>query len=64
MSEYEVRIDERITHTLTVEAASRDEAVELAYELLRSGMTSDKEKEVDYSMESVGFTGNHDAWEI
>ena len=64
MTEYEVKIDERIAHTLTVEAASQDEAVELAYELLRSGMSPDKETEVDYSMESVGFTGSHDVWEI
>lgn len=64
MTEYEVKIDERIAHTLTVEAASEDEAVELAYELLRSGMSPEKEKEVDYSMESVGFTGSHDVWEI
>lgn len=58
---YVVKIDERMTHSLIVEAASQDEAIEAAYKLLTDGMTPEEEKACDYSMESDGFTGEHSA---
>lgn len=64
MPKYEVKIDERFYHTLTIEAASSDEAVERAYELLREGMSKEQETEYDYDFESEGFTGEHSSYEI
>lgn len=63
MTEYIIKVDERFTHELTVEASSRDEAIETAMQLLRDGMSPELEKEVDYVFESDGFTGDVDAWE-
>lgn len=61
MTEYIIKIDERMYHTLTIEAGSADEATEKAYELLRNGLTVEEEKALDYSFESDGFTGEHSA---
>jgi hypothetical protein len=61
MTEFVVKIDERMYHTLTIEAETADEAVEKGYELLRNGMTKEEEVETDYSFESDGFTGEHSA---
>lgn len=63
MTEYRVRIDERFTHELTVEAESRDEAIAAAYQLLTDGMSKDEESQMDYVFESDGYTGQNDAWE-
>lgn len=63
MTEFVVKIDERFTHTLILEAASKDEAIEAAYQLLTDGMTPEDEKACGYQLESDGFTGQHDAWE-
>lgn len=63
MTEYVVKIDERFTHTLILEAASKDEAIEAAYKLLTDGMTPEDEKACSYQLESDGYTGQHDAWE-
>lgn len=63
MTEYVVKIDERFTHTLILEAASKDEAIEAAYQLLTDGMTPEDEKACGYQLESDGFTGQHDGWE-
>lgn len=63
MTEYIIKVDERFTHELTVEASSRDEAIETAMQLLRDGMSPELEKEVDYVFESDGFTGDVAAWE-
>jgi hypothetical protein len=64
MKDYLVKIDERMTHNLRIEAASPEAALEKAYELLRDGMSPEDEKACDYSMESDGFTGEHevDLW--
>lgn len=62
MTEYVVKIDERFTHTLVIEAATKDEALAEGYKLLTDGMTPDQEKEVDYMFESEGYTGQHDVW--
>ena len=59
MTEYIVKIDERMYHTLTVEAETADEASEKAYQMLRDGLTPEEEKACDYSLESDGFTGEH-----
>lgn len=63
MKEYVVKIDERVTHSLILEAASQDEAIEAAYKLLMDGMTPEEEKACGYQLEADGFTGQHDAWE-
>ena len=62
MTEYVVKIDERMTHNLIIEASTAEEAIEKGYQLLRDGMTPEDEKEYGYAMESEGFTGQHDAW--
>jgi hypothetical protein len=64
MPRYEIKIDERFYHSLTIEAASQDEAVELAYKLLTDGMSKEQETEYDYIFESEGFTGEHSTYEI
>lgn len=58
-----VKIDERFTHNLIIEADTSEEALELGYQLLRDGMTPDDEKKYGYDFESDGFTGQHDTWE-
>jgi hypothetical protein len=62
MTEYVVKIDERFTHTVVLEAANGEEARARAYQLLTDGMTPDQEKEFDYTFESEGYTGQHDVW--
>lgn len=61
MTEYQIKIDERMFHTLTIEAETADEATEKAYQMLRDGLTPEDEKACDYSLESDGFTGEHSA---
>jgi hypothetical protein len=63
MTEFVVKIDERMTHSMVIEAASKEEAVAAAYKLLTDGMTPEIEKDLDYQLESDGYTGQHDAWE-
>jgi hypothetical protein len=63
MKSYEVKINELMYHSLMVEAESSDDALDKAYELLRNGMSKDQQKEFDYSLESEGFTGEHDVEE-
>jgi hypothetical protein len=64
MKEYEVKISEKVTHVLTVEAASEDEAVDLAYKLLTDGMSKEQEEKHDYVFDSEGFTGEYSTYEI
>lgn len=64
MTEFLIKIDERMYHTLTIEADTADEAIEKAYQMLRDGLTKDEEKACDYSFESDGFTGEHSAEEV
>ena len=59
MTEYIVRIQERVTHSVVVEAASEDAAIELGYKLLTDGMSPEEEKARDYDIESDGYTGYH-----
>jgi hypothetical protein len=63
MTEYRVRIDERASHELNVEAASEDEAVEKAYAMLTAGMSDEDKAQTDYVLEFVEFTGQNDVWE-
>jgi len=62
MSQYVVKIDERFTHTLVIEAETAGEALQLGYQLLTDGMTPEMEKELDYMFESEGYTGQDDVW--
>ena len=64
MARYVVKIDERFTHELTVEANSRDAAIDEALRLLSDGMSKDEEQARDYVLESDGYTGQNDCWEI
>jgi hypothetical protein len=64
MARYVVKIDERFTHELTVEADDRDAAIAAAYKLLTDGMSKDEEVQMDYVFESDGFTGQNDAWSL
>lgn len=59
--QYVVRIDEQFTHSLILEAASKDDALAAAYELLRNGLSKEEEILFDYELISDGFTGEHDA---
>jgi hypothetical protein len=61
--QFVVKIDERFTHTLVIEAASSEEALATGYELLTNGLTPEMEKELQYEFESEGYTGQHDTWE-
>lgn len=61
--QYIVTVDERFTHTLVLEAASKEEAREAAYKLLTDGLTPELEKELEYQFESEGYTGHSDVWE-
>lgn len=62
MTEYIVKVDERFTHTLVVEAASSDLAIEAAYKLLTDGMTEADQIAMEYTLEADGYTGQHDVW--
>lgn len=64
MTEYIVKIDERMYHTLTIEAETADEATDKAYQMLRDGMTPEEEKACEYTLESDGFTGEYSAEEV
>lgn len=58
MKEYEVIIFETVRHSTTVEATSRDEAYNKAYEVITNG------QETEYVTEAEGFTGDWDAYEL
>ena len=64
MTEYEVKIAERVVHVLRVEAASPDEATELAYRMLSDGMSPDMKTDVDYQLNYDGYTGEDSAEEV
>jgi hypothetical protein len=61
MPEYRVRIFERASHELNVEAASGDEAIDAAYKLLTNGMSEQSKLDTDYVLEFVEFTGEPEA---
>lgn len=56
--EYEVVIYETVAHKAVVEAENRDEAYEKGFEIVISG---DKG---EYETEALGFTGEHNIYEI
>ena len=58
MKQYEVIIFETVRHSTTVEANSRDEAYNKAYEVITNGQTT------EYETEAEGFTGDWDAYEL
>jgi hypothetical protein len=64
MPEYRVRIFERAAHELNVEAASEDEAIDLAYKTLTAGMSEQDKLDTDYVLEFVEYTGSAEAEEI
>jgi hypothetical protein len=53
--EYEVNIWELVVHTTTVEATSKEEAYDKAYEAIANGQND------EYETESEGFTGKWEA---
>ena len=57
MAKYEVRIDERLTHSLQVEANSEQEARKIGWEIVMNSPES------DYITESNG-TQVADAWQV
>jgi hypothetical protein len=54
--EYEVKMWELVCHSTTVEATNRDEAYTKAWEVIANG------PDAEYETESVGFTGEWDAY--
>jgi hypothetical protein len=63
MTQYVVKIDERVTHSLVIEAETAGEALQLGYQLLTDGLTPEMEKEFDYELEADGYTGQDSVWE-
>jgi hypothetical protein len=55
--EWEVIIFETVRHSTTVEAETRDEAYEKAYEIITNGQQD------EYDTEAEGYTGDWDAYE-
>ena len=56
--EYQVVIYETVAHSVAVVAESRDDAFDKGYDIITSG---DKGS---YETEAIGFTGEHDIYEI
>ena len=57
MTEYIVKVEEKFIHTLTVTANNSDEASEMAYQMLRNGLSDEGKSACDYSLEPFEFTG-------
>jgi hypothetical protein len=64
MTEYQVQVNELITHTLTVEAENAEAARATAYQLLTDVSAAELEKTNDYYVEADGFTGQDDVQEL
>lgn len=62
MTEYTVRIVEKFSHQVTVEAASEEAAAELAYQLLTNGMPDEEAAARGYDFDSDGFTGEFEVY--
>jgi len=60
---YEVTLYENVFHTLTVEADSRNDALELAEELLSNRVPADLEEQNDYST-GGHFTVSYEIYEL
>lgn len=58
MKAWEVTIYETVRHTTTVEAETRDEAYDKAYDIIANGPTN------EYDTEAEGFTGDWFAYEL
>ena len=56
--QWEVYIFENVRHSTTVEADTRDEAYEKAYEIITNGQQD------EYDTEAEGFTGDWTAIEL
>jgi hypothetical protein len=66
MARYKVQIDERFTHSMLIEAESEDEATDIAYNLLRDGITRDEEMQQahDYEFEATEYMEDWaEAWD-
>lgn len=57
MPNYTVRIDERISHTVDVDADTESEAVDLAHNIVANYSEADLKESNNYTVESEGFTG-------
>ena len=65
MTEYAVAISEEFVHRLVVEASSKEEAVEKAYQLVAMVDDDVLKEENDYELEAVGFmTDGYDVEEV
>jgi len=56
--QWEVLLFETVRHSTTVEADTRDEAYEKAYEIITNGQQD------EYDTEAEGFTGDWTAYEV
>lgn len=63
MPEYIVHINELCVHTLILEAASKEAAIETGYQLLTNGMSDEEKLACSYDFDSEGFTGQHEVRE-
>lgn len=58
MKEWEVTLYETVKHSTTVEAESRQEAYDKAWNIIANGPSD------GYETEAEGFTGEWDAYEV
>lgn len=58
MPTYEVRIYETLMHTITVQASSREDAYDQAYDICMNGPDN------QYESESCGTSDEHDIMEV
>jgi hypothetical protein len=64
MTEYIVRIGEHVTHTLVIEAETEDDALKLGYQLLTDGLSDEEKKQLDYDLDSDGYSNNRSVSEL
>lgn len=64
MTEYIVKVEEKVIHTLTVTASNSDEASDKAYQMLRNGLSDEGKSACDYSLEPFEFTGEWTTQEV
>jgi hypothetical protein len=63
MKEFVVKIDEAVTHSMIIEAATAGEALQLGYQLLTDGMSAEEKILYDYELEANGYLGTDSVWE-
>lgn len=63
MTEYVIKIDEAVTHSMVIEAETATEALQLGYQLLTDGMSEPEKILYDYQLEANGYLGTDSVWE-